>query len=447
MKVYFDTLGCMKNQDDSDMAMGILEKAGHTHVSDPADADVIIVNTCGFIEPAKRESIDEIFDMASYREQGKKILVSGCLVQRYAEDLFKEIGEVDGMIGVNDYEKLPAMLDRLEQGERVLTSNGFDQKTDAFGYAEESKYVEEGAWSAYLRISEGCDRNCAYCAIPAIRGPYRSKPMDSILREASMLAGKGVKELVVIAEDTGLYGFDLYGKPALAELLQKLCGVEGIRWIRLMYCYEDNITPELVDVIASEEKICKYIDIPLQHASDRVLKRMRRKTTRKEIEEKIAMLREKIPGIAVRTTFITGFPGETEEDVACLMDFIRKERFARMGVFAFSREEGTPAYDMDGQVPDDVKEERRDALMLEQLQISNELNRELIGKTMDVLVEEAGEDGSCSGRTRFDAPDIDDGVIFTAAKPHRPGDIVKVTIEDAFDYDITGKENVSESTK
>lgn len=437
----------MKNFDDTDMARGILERSGHETTDDPESADVIIVNTCGFIEAAKKESIDEVFSMARFREQGKKLIVSGCLAQRYAEDLFNEMSEADGFLGVNDYEKLPELLDNLEKTGRFISNDEYDSESDAMLTEDAVRYIPEGTYSTYLRISEGCDRNCSYCAIPKIRGPYRSKPEDTVIKEAERLADAGCKELVIIAEDTGCYGIDLYGEPRLADLLKKLCQIDGIEWIRIMYCYEDHITDELIDVIANEDKMCKYIDIPLQHASDRILKLMRRKTTLAEISEKLDKLRERVPGIAIRTTFITGFPGETEEDSAVLEDFVEKQRFARVGVFTFSAEEGTEAYDMPDQIPENVKEERRDAVMLKQLEISLEHNRDMIGGTYDVIVDEIDDDGSYIGRTRYDAPDIDNSVLFTSERQLEPGDIVKVYIEEAYDYDLQGREVYDESSK
>ena len=447
MKVYFDTLGCMKNFDDTDMAKGILADHGHEIAETPEEADVIIVNTCGFIEAAKKESIDEVFSMSEYRQQGKKLLVSGCLVQRYAKDLADEMSEADGFIGVNDYDRLPEILDDLEEDVRVVRNEEYDSGKDAIMSYDSERYIEEGTYSTYLRISEGCDRNCAYCIIPKIRGPYRSKPEEMIIREAERLAGHGCKEITVIAEDTGCYGIDIYGEPKLAELLRRLCRVDGIDWIRLMYCYEDHITDELIDVIASEEKMCKYIDIPLQHASDRILKAMRRKTTSSSISEKLDKLRERVPGIAIRTTFITGFPGETDEDASELEDFIEEQKFARVGVFTFSAEEGTEAYDMPDQVPEDIKEERRDAVMLRQLEISLKHNQEMIGSIYDVIIDEIDEDGSYIGRTRYDAPDIDNSVLFVSEREHAPGDIVKVYIEEAYDYDLQGREVYDESAE
>lgn len=437
----------MKNMDDADLARGILEKNGHETVDSPDDADVIIVNTCGFIEPAKKESIDEVFSMTEYRKQGKKVLVSGCLVQRYAMELYKEMPEVDGFIGVNDYEELPELLDKMGSSGRFVKSSSYDPKKDAILSEHKSRYVPEGTYSTTLRISEGCDRNCAYCIIPKIRGPYRSKSEEALTAEAEMLAKSGVKELSVIAEDTGCYGIDLYGEPKLSELLRKLCRIDGIEWIRLMYCYEDHITDELIRTIAEEDKICKYIDIPLQHASNSILKRMRRKTTLASIRDKLNSLRENVPGIAIRTTFITGFPGETDDDIAVLQDFVDEQRFARVGVFTYSAEEGTDAAEMPDQVLEDVKEERRELIMLRQLEISNEHNHDMVGNTYDVIVDEVDDDGSFIGRTRYDAPDIDNSVLFVSEREHAPGDIVRVYIEEAYDYDLQGREVYDEPSK
>ena len=440
MKVYFDTLGCAKNFGDSEMAMGMLERHGHEVVTEPAEADAIVVNTCGFIDDAKKESISEIFDMARFREAGKKLIVSGCMVQRYAAELFEEIPEADGFLGVNDYEKLPGLLDELEEtGERFRSVGEYDRK--AFEAEAENRKLPENPYTAYLRIAEGCDNRCAYCIIPHIRGNYRSRSKASILREANRLAQAGTKELILIAQDTSYYGKDIEGRPMLAGLLKELCRIDGIEWIRIMYAYEDNITDELIRVMAEEPKICHYIDIPLQHASDRVLRDMNRHSSRASIDETIRKLRTAMPDITIRTTLIVGFPGETEEDFAELQQFVAQQRFERLGAFTYSREEGTPAAERTDQIPEAVKEERLDALMVEQMQISLEHNQALIGKKLEVMVDRLDEDGeSYVGRTRMDAPEIDNSVIFSAVRDHEPGDIVTVEILDAFDYDLEGRE-------
>lgn len=437
MKIYIDTLGCPKNFNDSQMAAGILEEHQNEVVDTPEEADVIMVNTCGFINDAKTESIERIFDMAAYKEDGKLLVVSGCLAQRYAEELHEEMPEVDLFIGVNEYENLPELLDELSKGvRRGVVSHLCDD-----GFLD--RYVRklpENPYSATIKIAEGCNNVCAYCVIPKIRGRYRSKREEDILAEAEALAAAGCKELILIAQDVTYYGMDLYGELRLAKLLRRLCRVDGIRWIRLMYCYEDRITDELIQTMAEEEKICDYLDIPIQHASDQVLASMNRRSTSASIADTIRRLKEAMPDIHIRTTLIVGFPGETEEDFDTLCDFVEEQRFARLGVFAYSREENTPAGEREDQIDESVKEQRLDHIMRRQLDISLELNREKIGKTFEVLVEERDEDGSYIGRTAFDAPEIDNSVIFTSARDLAPGDFVRVLIDDAFDYDIVGTE-------
>lgn len=434
MKVYIETLGCPKNFNDSQGAAGILEENNHIIVQSPEEADVILVNTCGFINDAKTESIDRIFDMTQFTDNGTRLVVSGCLSQRYADVLFEEMPEVDVFIGVNEYEQLPQILEELD--ERQIIRNGC-----SLDVLESSvRKLDENPYTATIKIAEGCNNICAYCIIPKIRGKYRSKREEDIIREAEELAEAGCKELILIAQDVTYYGKDLYGEYRLAKLLRKLCRIEGIAWIRLMYCYEDRITDELIEVIAAEEKICSYLDIPIQHASDNVLKAMNRRSTAASIDQTVKRLKAAIPDIHIRTTLIVGFPGETEEDYEELIDFVERERFARLGVFAYSQEENTAAGEMKDQIDEEVKEQRRDGIMRRQLDISLELNREKIGGTFEVLVEEEDADGSYIGRTRYDAPEIDNSVIFTSDRKHRPGDIVKVLIDDAFDYDLVGRE-------
>ena len=444
MKVYFDTLGCPKNITDSEIAMGLLEQCGHSIVSSPEEADAIVVNTCGFIEDAKKESISEIFSMADYKEQGKKLIVSGCLVQRYAKELYNEIPEADGFLGVNDYEKLPDLLTSLEEnGQRFLANDDAPRDLSE----NRARKFGEHPYTSYLKIAEGCNNNCTYCAIPSIRGPYRSRTEADILEEARALAKAGCKELILIAEDVTCYGIDLPGRPTLAALLRQLCRIDGIQWIRLLYCYEDKITDELIQTIAEEDKICNYLDIPLQHTADPVLKAMKRRSTSRSITETLKKLHDAIPDIHIRTTLIVGFPGETDDDFSVLMHFVEKEKFARLGVFTYSREEGTPAADMADQIPESVSKERQDALMMEQMAISLAHNRELVGSTVEVMVDEIDDDGFCIGRTRYDAPEIDNSVIFTPVRPHSPGDIVNVEILEAFDYDLEGREVLNEFAK
>lgn len=437
MKVYFNTLGCPKNINDSEIAMGNLEEKGFTIVDSPDEADAIIVNTCGFIEDAKKESIDEIFNMAAYKEKNKKLVISGCLVQRYADELYKEIPEANGFIGVNDYDKLPKLLEELEKSnERFLENSSCDLSE----VEVKIRHLTENPYTSYLKIAEGCDNICSYCIIPEIRGPYRSRTIENVIEEAEMLSKSGCKELILIAQDLTYYGIDNYGKPMLSTLLRKLCKIEGIEWIRLLYCYEERIDDELIRTITSEDKICNYIDIPIQHASDKILDNMNRATTNKSLYRTLSKLRSQIPDIHIRTTLIVGFPGETEEDFNILSDFVSDQKFSRLGVFTYSREEGTAAATMDNQIPEDIKQERLDCIMMKQMEISLEGNRKKIGKTLDVIVDSMEEEGVYSGRTRYDAPEIDNSVVFTSNSVHKPGDIVPVEILEAYDYDLEGRE-------
>lgn len=442
MKLYIETLGCPKNFNDSEGIRGIWEKAGMYLTDDPVDADAILVNTCGFINDAKTESIEKIFDMARIKEKAavdpeitdKILIVSGCLSQRYGEELYEEMPEVDIFLGVNDYERLPQMVKGLAKGTRA---KAFSCEPEAFEEFSARK-LSDNPYSATLRIAEGCNNRCAYCVIPQIRGKLRSRPMENILEEAKTLAANGCKELMLIAQDVTEYGRDLYGELRLPKLLRELCKVEGIQWIRLMYCYEDKITDELIEVMASEDKICHYIDIPLQHISDGVLKRMNRRSTTASIKDTIARLRAAMPDIHIRTTMIVGFPGETKEEFDELLDFVEETGFERLGVFAYSREEGTVAGDMEDQIEEDVKAQRVDAVMRRQLDISREINEAKVGNTIDVLVDGIDEEGAYLGRTQYDAPEIDNTVIFGSGKELEPGEMVKVYINDAFDYDLVG---------
>ena len=433
-KVFIDTLGCPKNFNDSEFAAGILEENGYEIIDSPEDADIIMVNTCGFINDAKKESIEHIFETNERRKDGGKLVVSGCLSQRYSEELSKEIPEADCIIGVNQYNKLPEILSDIDNNHVAANSCDLD-------YLEKTvRKLSDNPYTATLKIAEGCNNTCTYCIIPMIRGKFRSKKMEDIITEAKELANAGCKELILIAQDVTYYGKDLYGNFVLPELLRKLCKIDGIEWIRLMYCYDERITDELIQVMAEEDKICKYIDIPLQHASDNILRLMRRQTTRKSIKETLAKLKAAMPDIHVRTTLIVGFPGETEDDYDQLLELVESERFSRLGVFTYSQEENTVAAEMDNQIDEDIKQIRFDGVMRRQMLISSELNQEKIGKVFDVIVDSMDEDGSFIGRTRFDAPEIDNSVIFTSKNELQPGDIVKVKINDAFDYDIIGEE-------
>ena len=444
MKLYIETMGCPKNFNDSESIGGIWESTGMSLTDDPAEADAILVNTCGFINDAKQESIGCIFDMARFIDESAKqapdhekkiLIVSGCLSQRYGKELADEMPEVDIFLGVNDYEKLPQLVKEYRKGKRL---QAFSCQPDAF-YEFSARKIKDNPYSMTLRIAEGCNNCCAYCVIPQIRGAYRSRPMENIIEEAELLASKGCREIILIAQDVTEYGTDIYGRLMLPELLRKLCRVDGIRWIRLMYFYEDKITDELIEVMASEEKICDYIDIPLQHVSDGVLSAMNRHSTTESIKDTLGRLRTAMPDIHIRTTLITGFPGETEEEFEELLEFVEETRFERLGVFAYSREEGTVAGDMENQIDEDVKTMRADAIMRRQLDISREINESKVGDTMTVMVDGTDEDGAYLGRTVYDAPEIDNTVIFTSDEELVPGDMVQVKITDAFDYDLVGK--------
>ena len=434
MKIYFDTLGCPKNFNDSEHACGILEEAGHLIVDDILQAEAVVINTCGFINDAKRESINRIIEIAETIDPETILIVAGCLSMRYGDELFQEIPEVDIFIGVNDYSALPGILDNYHRNSREKHFAPCPETFEEFT----ARKLEERPFSVTLRLSEGCDNSCAYCVIPQIRGHYRSRDYESIIEEAADLGKKGCRELILIAQDVTNYGYDLYGESRLPELLRELCGLENIRWIRLMYCYEDKITDDLMDVMASEKKICHYIDMPVQHLSDNILNSMKRRSTQQSIVETVNALRNKIPDIHIRTTLITGFPGETEEDFEELLKMAEKLKFERLGVFTYSPEEGTPAAVFPNHVPDEEKQIRRDAIMRKQLEISLENNQKLLGKILEVIIEGSDEDGSYYGRSRYDAPEIDNSVILTSEKPLQPGDIVNARIVDAFDYDLVG---------
>mgnify|MGYP005775502309 FL=1 len=438
VKVGMVSLGCAKNQVDGEVLMASLKNAGYELCDDAALADVAIVNTCGFIESAKAESIEEILELVTLKKEGriKKIVVTGCLSERYQEQIRKEIPEVDAAVGIGANGEIAEIIGQVMAGE---TPEVFPdkEKMPLCGDRE----LSTPSYFAYLKIAEGCDNRCTYCAIPLIRGGYRSRSMESIVEEAEKLAAGGAKELIVIAQDTSRYGLDLYGELKLPELLRRLCTIDGVRWIRLLYCYPDTITDELLDVMAREEKIIKYIDLPLQHASGRVLRAMNRRGDRESLTQLIAHMREKIPGLILRTTLITGFPGETEEDFAELSQFVQDVRFDRLGCFAYSQEEGTPAAELPDQVEEDVKNHRAEIIMEQQMEIMQQKGEAMIGKAVTVLTEGFDRYAECYfGRTVADSPDIDGKVFFTAAgnKPYF-GQFVKVRIDDCIDCDLTGQ--------
>lgn len=435
MKIYIETLGCAKNMNDSEAAAGMLEGAGHDMTNEIEYAEAIIVNTCGFIDDAKQESIDKIFELAQMKNEDALLIVSGCLSQRYQDELYKQMPEVDIFIGVNDYMNLPAMISAY-QGERQKQFSSYEKE-----YKEISQTrFQDGQYSATIKIAEGCDNRCTYCVIPSIRGSYRSRKKENIISEAVRLAAKGCKEIILVAQDTTAYGIDLYGAFVLPDLLKSLCEIEGIRWVRLMYCYEDKMTDALIETMRTEEKICEYIDMPIQHCSDKILGAMARRSTKSSIVSTIERLRKAMPEIHIRTTVITGFPGESDQEFSELLAFIEEMRFERLGVFAYSKEEGTPAAKMKPQVQARTKELRKDSIMLRQLEISLEHNTSKIGKTFEVLVEGVDDDGTYYGRSRYDAPEIDNSVLFVSDRKCKIGDIINVTMTDAFDYDLVGRE-------
>lgn len=445
MKIGVVSLGCPKNLVDSETMLGLIHEEKYEITNDPSEAEIIIVNTCGFIESAKEESINTILQMAEYKKSGscKYIIVTGCLSQRYAEELFNELPEADAIAGVEVYDEIGSIIKRVMNGERFIMLER--SKPDVIYTSKETflpRILTTPSYTAYLKIAEGCDNCCSYCAIPKIRGPYRSKPMAQVLKEAKALADNGVKELIVVAQDTTRYGEDLPGgKLLLADLLKELNKIESLKWIRVMYCYPNNFTDELIETFASLDKVCKYVDLPLQHASNRLLASMNRYDTREEVETLLAKLRKRIPEIVIRTTFIVGFPGETDADFEELKEFVEQQRFENAGVFAYSQEEGTVAGAMPNQIPDEIKQERYHELMALQAQISEEIHKDTEGQTLEVLVEGIEEDGSGLhyGRSYREAPDIDGLVFIENPGDIEPGCFVKVNILQGFTYESVGE--------
>ena len=428
LKIGMISLGCAKNRVDSENLLGRLKAAGHEFVDDPAQADAIFVNTCGFIEDAKQESIDAILEMAAARKKGAKLLVTGCLAQRYSDALMEEIPEIDGLLGVKDYDKALSLLDsdiresytsgteRFPDGERILTTPPY---------------------SAFVKISDGCDNRCSYCAIPLIRGRYLSRPYEEIVDECERLAEGGVTEITLIAQDTSRYGNDIYGKTRMSELLRRVAAIEKVKWVRVLYCYPDTTDDELLETIAHTPKVCAYLDLPLQHINDRLLKKMNRRGSSDWIKSRIEKCRQL--GITLRTTMIVGFPGEPEEEFQELMDFVRWARFDRLGAFAYSPEEDTPAAAMPDQIDQETKYRRLDQLMMLQQEISMEINESRVGEECTVLCE-GWEDGLYYGRSPKEAPESDGNIRFTAQREIQPGEYVKVKILSAEAYDLYGEE-------
>lgn len=428
------SLGCPKNQVDAEAMLAKLEKGGYTIVSDIEDSDVIIVNTCGFIDDAKREAIDTILEMGEYKKAGiiSAIVVTGCLAERYQDEIIKEIPEVDAVVGIGANSDIVKFCDKALCG---ITTSVFPNKC-FLSIDDERKLSTPSHW-AYLKIAEGCDNRCSYCAIPGIRGKFRSRKIESILDEAKQLADMGIKELILVAQDTTKYGQDIYGEYSLDKLLKQLVKIDGIEWIRLFYCYPERITDSLIDVIAKEDKICKYIDIPLQHSNSTVLKNMNRAGDGDSYRKLISKMRNRIPDLALRTTFMVGFPGETDEQFTDLCCFVDEVQFDKMGCFAFSPEEDTFAFDMDCQIDENVKKRRQEVLMNNQYTITENLNKKRIGRIYKVIIDEYA-DNKYMGRSYMDSPEIDSGIIFTSKSKHNIGDFVYVKITDYDGYDLIG---------
>ena len=439
MRVFFVSLGCDKNLVDSEMMNGMLAEKGHVITDNEKEAEVVVVNTCCFILDAKQESIDTILQMAELKKNGKMkvLIVTGCLGERYREEIQTEIPQVDAILGTNSFDVIADTIEEVLQGKK---QNHFHD-IQAVPVHGKKRMVTTGGHYAYLKIAEGCDKHCTYCIIPKIRGDFRSVPMEVLLEEARKLAEDGVKELILVAQETTVYGKDLYGKKSLPELLQKLAAIDGLQFIRLLYCYPEEITPELIQVIKEEPKICHYLDMPIQHASDAVLKRMGRRTNNEQLRNMVTTLRKEIPDICLRTTLITGFPGETGTDFTILKEFVKEMRFDRLGVFPYSAEEGTPAAKMKKQVPSFIKNMRRNAIMKIQQQIAFEKAEEMIGKKLEVLIEgKLPEDGVFIGRTYKDAPNVDGMIFVNSDRELVTGDVVTVGITDYHEYDLIGEE-------
>lgn len=437
-KVLFISLGCDKNLADSEEMLGLLASHGYQITDDETCADVIAINTCCFIGDAKEESIQTILEMAEYRKSGscKALLVTGCLAQRYQEEITREIPEVDVVLGTTAAEELLKGLDEALLGRHY-------EKYEDIDYLPRipaKRMLTTGGHYAYLKIAEGCDKHCTYCIIPRLRGRYRSIPMERLSEQARELAKEGVRELILVAQETTVYGQDLYGEKSLHRLLEQLCGISGLEWIRVLYCYPEELYPELMETIAREPKVCHYLDIPIQHASDRVLKRMGRKTSRAELEKLVQDLRRAIPDLVLRTTLITGFPGETQEDHEEVLEFVRTMEFDRLGVFTYSQEEDTPAAAMEDQVPEDVKEARKAELMELQQEISMEKGKRRVGETLRCMVEGAiPREGAYVARTYADAPDVDGYLFIKTGEPLMSGDFVQAEVTGALEYDLIGE--------
>ncbi len=436
MKLLFISLGCDKNLVDSEMMVGLLHDRGYEFTDNEEEADIIVINTCGFINDAKEESINTILEMAKYKENNlKALIVAGCLVERYKNEILQELPEIDAIVGTTAFDKICDVVDDVlaDKKHNELESINKMCRPDV------KRIITTGGYYSYLKIAEGCDKHCTYCSIPMIRGAYRSVPMDELVKEAEYLADNGVKELIIVAQEITVYGKDLYGEKKLPELLHRLCKIPGIQWIRLLYCYPEEITDELIETIRTEKKICHYIDMPIQHASDKILKAMGRRTNNAELRNIISKLRKEIPDICLRTTLITGFPGETEEDHQILLDFIDEMEFDRLGVFTYSPEEDTKAASLDNQVDEEVKLCRKDEIMELQQEISMDKSERLVGKEIEVIIEgKASDEDVYVGRSYMDAPSVDGYVFINSEEELMSGDFAKVRIVKAMEYDLIG---------
>lgn len=437
-KILFISLGCDKNLVDSEVMLGILADHGFEMTDTEDDADIIIINTCCFINDAKEESINTILEMAEYKKTSpcKALIVTGCLAQRYKQEIVDEIPEVDAVIGTSKYDEIFDAVDQALKGSHFLDVDDLDRLPSVPG----KRILTTGGHYAHLKIAEGCDKHCTYCIIPKIRGNYRSVPMEQLLAEAASLAEQGVKELILVAQETTLYGVDLYGKKSLHILLKELAKIKGIRWIRILYCYPEEIYPELIETIKNEKKVCHYLDMPIQHASDTILKRMGRRTTKAQLKETVSLLRKEIPDIVLRTTLIAGFPGETQEQHEELMEFVDEMEFERLGVFAYSPEENTPAASMPDQIPEEIKEERRDAILELQQEIAFDKAADMVGRTLYAMIEgKVADEPAYVARTYADSPDIDGYVFVNTGEMLMSGDFVKVKITGSAEYDLIGE--------
>ena len=438
MNILFISLGCDKNLVDSEVMLGLLDKKGYQIVDSEEDADIIVVNTCCFIHDAKEESIQTILEMAEYKKEGKlkALIVTGCLAQRYQQEIIDEIPEVDAVLGTTSYDHI------VEAVEEALAGNGHVvlEDVDALPDVKEKRLVTTGGHYAYMKIAEGCDKHCTYCIIPKLRGNYRSVPMEKLLAEAKDLADQGVKELILVAQETTVYGKDLYGEKSLHKLLRELCKISGIQWIRILYCYPEEIYDALIQTIKEENKVCHYLDLPIQHASDAVLKRMGRRTSKAQLVEIIEKLRKEIPDISLRTTLITGFPGETQEQHEELKDFVDEMEFDRLGVFTYSPEEDTPAATMTEQIPEEVKEDRQAELMELQQEIAFDLAEDMVGREVLVMIEgKVADENAYVGRTYKDAPNVDGLIFINTDEELMSGDFARVRVTGALEYDLIGE--------